>query len=160
MCTSNTTIQGVWPAATSATATDSDYELVGPQVFRFEYYYLLPTGVLSAGPWTGAASYDMSQVSNPPVPGPPALKDISAIVVAIAAIDPKSKVLLTTSNMENLAGTNGQTSPLVDYTSGWVPGQLLSTWQTALDGITDMPRPAIQGIHLYERYFYLTPGAP
>ena len=34
-------------------------------------------------------------------------------------------------------------------------GELLSTWQTALDGITDMPRPAISGIRLYERYFYL-----
>jgi hypothetical protein len=77
--------------------------------------------------------------------------------VAIATIDPKSKLFLTTSNMEKLAGTNGQTSPLVDYPSSsiWVPGQLLSTWQTALDGITDMPRPAIQGIRLYERYFYL-----
>jgi prepilin-type N-terminal cleavage/methylation domain-containing protein len=36
-----TTIQGVWPAATSSTAADSDYETAGGQVFRFEYYYLL-----------------------------------------------------------------------------------------------------------------------
>ena len=146
--TTNTTIQGAWPAATSSTAADSDYETAGPQVFRFEYYYLLnsnPSGgtanQLSAGPWTNLNSF--------------VIKDVAAIVIAIAVIEPKSRVLLTAANMEKLAGTNGQTSPLVDFTTGWVPGQLLSTWQTALNGITDMPRPAISGIRLYERYFYL-----
>jgi hypothetical protein len=147
--TSNTTIQGVWPAAASSTTADSDYETAGPQVFRFEYYYLLSSSPsvgtanqLSAGPWTNVNSF--------------VIKDVAAIVVAIAVIEPKSKVLLTTANMEKLAGTNGQTSPLVDFTTGWVPGQLLSTWQTALDGITDMSRPAISGIRLYERYFYVS----
>jgi len=145
---------GLWPAATSATAIDSDYELAGPQVFRFEYYYLLPSGALSAGPWTGIAWWDMSQVSNPTVAGTPAFKDISAIVVAIAAIDPKSKVLLTNTQITRLIGLLGS------YVDGMVPGQLLSTWQAALDNTKttdpDMPRPAIQGIRLYERYFYLT----
>jgi hypothetical protein len=146
-----TTIQNIWPAATSNTGTDSDcsntgcYETAGPQVFRLEYYYLLSSSLsnqLSAGPWSSTNTFSV--------------KDVAAIVVAIAVIDPRSKVLLTTANMEKLAGANGQTSPLVDYTTGWVPGQLLSTWQTALDGITDMPRPAISGIRLYERYFYLS----
>jgi hypothetical protein len=144
-----TTIQNIWPAATSSTTADSDYETAGPQVFRFEYYYLLSSSPsvgtanqLSAGPWSNVNSF--------------VIKDVAAIVVAIAVIEPKSRVLLTTANMEKLAGTNGQTSPLVDFTTGWAPGQLLSTWQTALDGITDMPRPAIAGIRLYERYFYVS----
>src|SRR5882757_2994009 len=29
---------------------DSDYEVIGPQVFRFEYYYLLRNGSLSSSP--------------------------------------------------------------------------------------------------------------
>jgi hypothetical protein len=143
-----TTIQNIWPAATSRTASDPDYEVAAAQVFRFEYYYLLsssPSGgtpnQLSAGPWSSTDTFSV--------------KDVAAIVVAIAVIEPKSRVLLTTANMEKLAGTNGQTSPLVHFTTGSVPGQLLSTWQTALNGITDMPRPAISGIRLYERYFYL-----
>jgi hypothetical protein len=147
--TSNTTIQGVWPAATSSTTADPDYETAGPQVFRFEYYYLLnssPTvgtaNQLTAGTWSSTDTF--------------LVKDVAAIVVAVAVIEPKSKVLLTTANMEKLAGTNGQTSLLVDFTTDSSPGALLSTWQTALDGITDMPRPAIQGIRLYERYFYLS----
>ena len=37
------------------------------------------------------------------------------------------------------------------------PGQLRAQWQNKLDGITNLPRPAISGIRLYERYFYLSP---
>ena len=92
--TTNTTIQGAWPAATSSTGTDSDcsntgcYETAGPQVFRFEYYYLLKGQPameqpyqLSAGAWTSTDTFSV--------------KDVAAIVVAIAVIEPKSKVLLT-----------------------------------------------------------------
>jgi type II secretory pathway pseudopilin PulG len=136
-----TTIDAIWPSATKPypdpSYTDPDYEVIGPQVFRFEYYYLLTTGVLSAGPWTNASV--------------PTIRDVAAIVVDIAAIDPKSKVLLTDAptQITTLIGR------LPDYAPTMVPGQLLAAWQTALDGVTDMPRPAIQGIRLYERYFYL-----
>ncbi len=86
--TPNTTIQRVWPAATSSSGTDSDcnntgcYERAGPEVFRFEYYYLLSgtANQLSAGPWTSTDTFKV--------------KDVAAIVVAIAVIEPKSRVLL------------------------------------------------------------------
>jgi hypothetical protein len=147
--TTNTTIQGVWPAATSSTATDSDcsntgcYETAGPQVFRFEYYYLLGSSPsvgtanqLSAGPWSNVNSF--------------VIKDVAAIVVAIAVIEPKSKVLLSNDQVAALAAT------LPDFT-GSTPGQLLTQWQAALDAnAIGLPRPAISGIRLYERYFYLS----
>jgi type II secretory pathway component PulJ len=143
------TISAMWPYATNQDP-DAAYEVIGPDIFRFEYYYLLSSSPsvgtanqLSAGPWISTDTF--------------VVKDVAAIVVAIAVIEPKSRVLLTTANMEKLAGTNGQTSPLVDFTTGsmQIPGQLLATWQTALDQITDMPRPAISGVRLYERYYYL-----
>jgi type II secretory pathway pseudopilin PulG len=140
--TPTTTINLIWPSATKPypdpSYNDPDYEVIGPQVFRFEYYYLLTTGALSAGPWTNASV--------------PTIKDVAAIVVDIAAIDPKSKVLLTDAptQITTLIGR------LPDYDAATMgPGQLLAAWQTALDGVTDMPRPAIQGVRLYERYFYL-----
>ena len=140
--TANTTIQGPWPAAVSSTTADSDYETAGPQVFRFEYYYLLSSNPsvgtanqLSAGPWSGTDTF--------------AVKDVAAIVVAIAVIDPKSKVLLNNSQIGTLAGS------LPDFTTGSAPGQLLAQWQAALDANTSLPRSAISGIRLYERYFYL-----
>jgi hypothetical protein len=137
-----TTIQNIWPAAASNTTADPDYETAGPQVFRFEYYYLLSSSPsigtanqLSAGSWSNVNSF--------------VIKDVAAIVVAIAVIEPKSKVLLNNSQIAALAGT------LPDFTTGSAPGDLLTQWQNALNANTSLPRPAISGIRLYERYFYL-----
>jgi prepilin-type N-terminal cleavage/methylation domain-containing protein len=141
-----TTIDNTWPAATrpypDLKYNDADYELAGPQVFRLEYYYLYNV----PGGGTTFVNYPSTWTSVNQI----AINDVAAIVVAIAAIDPKSKVLLSNSQLAALAGR------LVDYTSGWGPGQLLSRWQNTLDGIGDMPRPAISGVRLYERYFYLS----
>jgi hypothetical protein len=141
-----TTIKNIWPAACypSCTSdptyrTDSDYETAGSLVFRFEYYYLLNSSLanqLSAGPWSSTDTFSV--------------KDIAAIVVAIAVIEPKSKVLLNNDQVAALAGT------LQDFATGSAPGELLTQWQSALDANTlGLPRPAISGIRLYERYFYL-----
>jgi prepilin-type N-terminal cleavage/methylation domain-containing protein len=145
------TIFETWPAATDNITSDGDYSLVGSQVLRFEYYYLLnpggPSGLsgLSAGPWAD---------NN----GSFQIKDIAAVVVAIAVIDPRSRSLLSRSQMETLAGTNGQTSPFGDFAGG-NSSQLVSNWQTALaidSQIAAMPREAIQNIRFYERYFPLS----
>ena len=134
-----------WPQAGNMTA-DSDYELIGPQVFRFEYYYLLRNGTLSDIPWdTSAGHYAVD-----------GMQDVSAIVVDIAVIDPKSRVLLTDAQIATFT-TPGGSNFLVDYASGMGQGQLRANWQNTLNGITNLPRPAISGIRLYERYFYLSP---
>jgi len=139
------TLHGTWPSVASSSAYDDPdpakrtYEMIGPQVFRFEYYYLEKvTGSLVTYPatWTSLSAV--------------AAKDAAAIVVAIAVIDPRSKVLLSNSQIATLAES------LPDYASGWGPGELLARWQSALDSVTNMPRPAISGIRLYERYFPLS----
>ena len=79
------------------------------------------------------------------------MQDVAAVVVVIAVIDPKSKVLLTDAQITSLTGQ------LVDYSSEMVPGQLRAQWQDTLNANTSLPRPAISGIRLYERYFYLSP---
>jgi hypothetical protein len=122
---------GTWPAAVSSTAPDTAYEVIGPQVFRFEYCYVLTDGSRSILPGN--------------------ISGMAAIVANIAVIDPKSRVLLTDAQITTLA------AGLSDYTAGMVPGELRTNWQTYLDGITSLPRPAISGIRLYERYFYLSP---
>ena len=132
------TISATWPAATSSSLADpdGDYETVGPQVFRFEYCYLLRTnGSLSITP-------------------PPDISGIAAIVADIAVIDSKSKVLFNDTQITSLAGQ------LVDYSANMVPGQLRNNWQNTLNGITSLPRPALSGVRLYERFFYLSPPTP
>jgi hypothetical protein len=139
------TLDGAWPSVTSSSAyDDSDparrtYEVIGPQVFRFEYYYLeKATGRLVAYPaaWTALSTV--------------AINDAAAIVVAIAVIDSKSKVLLSNSQIATLAES------LPDYSPGLGPGELLAQWQTVLDHVTNLPRPSVSGIRLYERCFYIS----
>jgi Tfp pilus assembly protein PilV len=123
-----------------AAPTDTDYntwgELIAPQVFRFEYCYLRTDGTLSTTP--------------------PSISALSAIVVDIAVIDPKSKVLLTPAQIATLS-TLGNANFLADYSSGMTPGQLRTQWQNTVNAITTLPRPALSGIRLYERFLYLSP---
>jgi hypothetical protein len=127
------TIAATWSAATSSSTSDADYEVIGPQVFRFEYCYLLKaTGSLSITP-------------------PSDISGIAAIVADIAVIDDKSKVLLTNTQVNSLAGQ------LSDYAANMVPGQVRNNWQNTLNTNTTLPRSALSGVRVYERFFYLSP---
>src|SRR5206468_6168645 len=160
-------------------------EVVGSQVFRFEYYYLVsgqltpaagitstpPPPILSDIPW------DTRICSCPPSPTPAAtptptitppalcchtapegMQDVAAVVVDVAVIDPKSRVLVTDAQLRRLNGADGQPPVLVNYTAGMTPGQLLAQWRAALDAnAIGLPPPAISGIRVYERYLYLSP---
>jgi hypothetical protein len=134
-----------WPQAGNM-ATDSDYETLGSQIFRFEYFYLLRSGAFSDIPWDTNAGHI----------GIDGMQDVSAIVVDIAVIDPKSKVLLTDAQIATLT-TPGNENFLADYSPGMTPGQLRTQWQNTVNGITTLPRPALSGIRFYERYLYLSP---
>jgi type II secretory pathway pseudopilin PulG len=183
-----------WPTVADFTASptpEPNVEVIGPQVFRFEYYYLLKgqtdptsgftyTAILSDTPWdtricscptpapTPTPTPGASATPTPiPTPTPPSLcchtapegmQDVAAVVVAIAVIDPKSKVLVTDAQLARLNGADGQPPVLVDYAAGMTPGQLLAQWRAALDlNTVGLSRPAISGIRVYERYLYLSP---
>ena len=118
--------------------TNNPFDIIGRDVFRFEYYYLLKNGDLSSTPW-----YATSSVRG--------LQDVSAIIADIAVIDPKSRVLLNNSDIAELV------EDLADY-SGQAPGGLLAGWRATLDGIRTLPRPALSSVRLYERSFYLSPA--
>jgi hypothetical protein len=143
------TISNTWPYATNQNpdpSSPSAYEVIGPDVFRFEYFFQLG-GALSESPCTGA-----NCALN-------AWRQVTAIVVDIAVIDPRSKVLLTD---QQIAGFNSTGTPfgsatfLDDYASNMNrPGALLNRWQTRLNGVRNLPRQAISGIRVYERYFYI-----
>jgi hypothetical protein len=139
------TLHGTWPSVASSSAYDDTdpskrtYEIIGPQVFRFEYYYLeKATGNLVANPAAWASLSDV------------AIKDAAAIVVAIAVIDPKSRILLSNAQVATLVES------LPDYAPGLRPGELRAQWQSVLDNLTNMPRPAISSVRLYERCFYIS----
>ncbi len=142
------TISATWPSATNLAAAPTPEpraEVIGPQVFRFEYCYLL------------TANGDLSLTAPSDISG------IAAIIADIAVIDPKSKVLLTDAQLAALS-TSGNGNFLADYTAGMTPGQLRTQWQNTLNAIPNninpalrMPASAVAGIRLYERIFYLSP---
>jgi hypothetical protein len=145
-----------WPEASNATTSWSDSEVIGPQVFRFEYYYLLKNGSFSGIPWISPIHSSIS-----------GMQDVSAIVVNIAVIDPRSKVLLGSTEAQINAQIATLAGTLIDYrasaaagcpTPNWSnAGELRRQWQCALDGTTVTPRAAVSGIRLYERFIYLSP---
>ena len=149
------TIATNWVAATNNSA-DPDYELIAPNVFRFEYYYILRNGNLSATPWDISAGH--STVDG--------FRDVAALSVAIAAIDPKSRALFDNSNQvappdDNITKIIGK---LADYSNGMTSGQILTSWQGVLDNtktpdpdVTAMPRAGLSGIRIYERHFQFPP---
>ena len=136
-------IATIWPAATNSTPDpQSDYEIIGPQVFRFEYYYLLKNGNFSAVPWDIAAGH--SSING--------MQDVAGLIVAIAAIDKKSSTLVTSNQLTALAVN------MADYGTTMQPGDLLAQWQSAIDQnnvAPPIPRVALSAIRMYERYFYL-----
>lgn len=134
------TISATWATATDATA-DTDYELVAPSVFRFEYYYQLKTGALSLTPWDTVASHTS-------VVG---MQDVAAISVSIAAIDPTSRVLVSDAQLTSLGAS------MNDFAVTMKPGELLAQWQTAVNATTGVPRPSLSAIRFYERRFHLLP---
>jgi hypothetical protein len=119
---------------------DPDFELIGSQIFRFEYFFLL-SGV---DPNTG-----QTLALTPPSQG---FGGIAAICVNIAAIDQKSRVLLSNDNIDTLIG---RLADAPTFTATSKISDLPNAWQAALDASTDMPGPAISGIRIYQRSFDL-----
>jgi len=145
-------ISTTWPAATSESQNDPDgnYELIGPQIFRFEYYYLLKNGSLTDTPWDTTAGHTSIN----------AFADVEAIAVTIAVIDLASRSLLTDQNLLDLEAA------MIDFQTqrGKGPvntGVIEAQWyQVITDPVTypiiaTMPRAALSAIRIYNRYFDL-----
>ncbi len=134
------TISATWPTATNNGA-DADYEVIAPSVFRIEYSYLLISGAVSDTPWDSVAGH--TSVAG--------LKDVAAISVYVAAIDSKSRALISNTQLSALAAN------MVDSASTMPPGDLLAQWQATVDGTTGVPRTALSNVRLYQRQFRLPP---
>ena len=144
-----------WPqAGNMADDPDGDYEYMAPQVFRFEYYYILKgqkdaTGTLqpsklSVTPWDSRIA-DHTSVAG--------LRDVAGVGVVIAAIDPKSRVLVTPQQLTDLAKPSGG---MIDFVETMAPGDLEAAWQKAVID-SGLPRPAMQAIRVYGRTFLFNP---
>jgi len=152
-----------WPAATDGSTANSDYEVLGPQVFRFEYYYLLKNGSVTDVPWNTNAGH--TSING--------LADIEAIAMTIAVIDPQSRSLISNSSLFDLAsdmadfkdakGNGNSAKNIGDMEAQW-NGVLFGDATLGLTGVVNtgqtstgssVPRAAASAIRIYNRYFDL-----
>ena len=81
------------------TSFDADYEVIGPGVFRFEYFYLLKNGRVTDWPWDRwEDTINRQKISDPPSIG---LSQVEAIGVAIAVINPEARALIQQAASSN-----------------------------------------------------------
>jgi len=148
------TIAKNWPAATTLAADPDHYELAGPQIFRFEYYYVLKgrtlhngavlPSILSDQPWDARSGVEHNT--------PHGLRDIAAIGVVIAVIDVKTQLLVSPAEMARLAGSLSDFDPARDAD----PGSLEAVWRQEMQK-SGLPAKVLSAVHIYRRWFYLNP---
>jgi pilin/secretion family protein with methylation motif len=155
----------------SANSSDPDYETIGPNVFRLEYYYLLKDGSVKDIP--AISAWDFSQTVSANLN---AFSDVESIAVAIAVIDPASRSLLydpstpgdpynklfnMVSDMADFKDANGK------GVGAQRVGDVENEWNTAVQhaastGTTynnsggngsPFPPAAASAIRIYNRYF-------
>jgi prepilin-type N-terminal cleavage/methylation domain-containing protein len=162
----------VWSGAICNTnnSSDPDYEIIGPDVFRFEYYYLLKNGRVTDWPWDRFDYPTQQTIYSPARLG---LSQIKSIAVSIAVIDPKSRALIQQAHSANAAYGDilDVAAELPDFKNNCgrgnaqrVVGTLEADWKTAIESVaqtgqTDqgklIPPEAAKGIRVYNRYFDL-----
>src|SRR5437870_8608168 len=145
------TIDQTWPAATN-TSTDSDYKTIGPDIFRFEYYYLLKNGQVTDNPW------DTDTTLTPPHTAINGLKDVQAIGIAIAVIDPQNRSLLSLQNLIDLEANmiDFRNAPSKNGNPNKKTGDVEYQWGQVVTGNTaSVPPAACQAIRIYSRFFNL-----
>jgi prepilin-type N-terminal cleavage/methylation domain-containing protein len=164
---------GPWQAAitndNTGKSTDpaGDYEPIGPQVFRLEYYYLLKDGSVKDIP---AISWDLTKTVSANLN---AFSDVEAIVVAIAVIPPASRALLydpstpadpyhtlfnLMSDMADFKNANGKgnaAKKIGDVENQWNTYiQAAAATGKTTDGLR-FPPAAAAAVRVYNRYFDL-----
>jgi len=164
---------GPWSAAISndngAGSRDLDYEVIGPGVFRFEYYYVLTNGRITDWPWDRFDFPDQLTIYNPVQLG---LSQVEAIAVSIAAIDPAGRALIqAASSNAGYGDILDVAAELPDFKNscgrgpgGRTLGDLEDQWKGVVESIAQtgrtpsnlaIPREAAKAIQIYSRYFDL-----
>jgi len=162
----------MWPPAVNNNTTcggngnnnscDPNYEIIGPGVFRFEYYYVLKNGRATDAPYnTDAGHSSIAGIG---------LGDVEAICVVIAVIDSAGRALIDAANSGSLLDlasdmADFKTSPGrgVGNQNKYI-GQVEASWETTVQTVissgstsTGLPVPpeAAKAIRIYSRAFDL-----
>jgi hypothetical protein len=162
---------GPWAAAikndNTGASSDGDYEVIGPGVFRLEYYYQLKNGRVTDWPWDRWDLPSQITITNPLNIG---LSQVEAIAVSIAVIDPAGRALIqAASGGGGYGDILDVAADMADFRSargrgvgGQRIGDLEAQWKGVVESIAQtgrtpsnrvIPAEAAKGIRVYNRYF-------
>ena len=161
------TMTAVVPDAVNSSGdTLSVYEVIGPNVFRFEYYYLLKTGLVTDIPWNRDSSANWPVHTSTAGIG---LGDVQAIGVTIAVVDPAGRALINAASPNSLFDLGSDMADFKTAPGRGVGGNrtftdLVYSWnQTLVTEIANgqastgspIPPEAGKAIRIYNRLFDL-----
>src|SRR5438132_5868110 len=146
-------------------SSDPDYEVIGPGVFRFEYYYLLKNGRVTDWPWDRWDFPDQVSISSPQQIG---LSQVEAIAVSIAVINPAGRALINAVSPDRILDLAADMADFKNANGRGVGGQKIGDleyqWKTVVESVAQtgqtpsglpVPREAAKTIRIYNRYFDL-----
>jgi len=135
-------------AAPSLPAMDaSQMELAAADIFRFELGFLMGDGRIETTlpPVSGNAYLLTANRSAP------AADQVRAVIVSIAALDQRGRVLIDDATLAALPGK------LVDAArvAAGAQDNILQVWRNAIQADTDLPPPVRNAIKVYQRVYFL-----
>jgi hypothetical protein len=144
---------------------DPAYEIIGPGVFRFEYYYLLKNGRVTDWPWDRTDFPDQLSISSPQQIG---LTQVESLAMTIAVIDPAGRALVDAVSPDRILDIAADMADFKSARGNGVGaqkiGDLEAQWQSVVESIAQtgltpsgqpVPREAAKMIRIYNRYFDL-----
>jgi prepilin-type N-terminal cleavage/methylation domain-containing protein len=151
--TSNTITTTPWNGAANGiqNGNDPNYQVIGDQVFRLEYCFLVENTSASAA--AAPAAQTTTILSDSPWyttdTSPNGLQDVLAVVVSIAVLDNESRGMVSSAQLKTAA------SDLKDdgATTATLP---LTIWKANLlsNGL-GLPKAAAAQVRFYQRYCYI-----
>jgi len=131
----SSTLAGCWASTVAPASSDPDYHVLGDQVYRFEFMFLLKDGTLSNTPW-------MTSLNHTSIQG---LQDVAAIVVAIGILDSSSRRLV--SDFSPMVGALPDAADGTPIDQTWGKSSYLTS--------SGIPKIAAAQMRIYQRYFFL-----
>ncbi|XHR28346.1 MAG: type II secretion system protein J [Chthoniobacteraceae bacterium] len=133
-----TTIAGRWPKTLNADSSSvNDFHVIGDQVYRMEFCFLLKDGTWSDNPYLPSSSVKRF-----------CIKDVAGISVTLALLDTGSRIITK--------DTTRMVSALPDVDAATNTGSIAKAWmQSAYLTQSGIPKAAASNIRIYQRCFYL-----
>ena len=154
-----TTLAGAWPTTLGSSpgynGTDNDYHAVSDEVFRFEFCFLTQSKTSGTAGFCEPSS-NWQPWADDNQDGIPNMKDVTAVVVSVAALDKASREIV--SDMAKLAAA------LPDPTDADLkaspPRLPAAIWKQAIESSTfaktaGAPQLAAGAVRVYQRVYHL-----